>query len=368
MLAKHIIKLCLSKFSTFIIAALLFTSCKKHAVDPPIVKPIITKIDYRKYELNGIASASGSSISDTIWDGKKEKIIGFKLKKWAIDEFQYPVQNFQSKPLINSFVSLKDFPKLNIEAYRLQSNTLIPRMLVTTYEPGYYVNYIKVGTWGQMDSIIRNRVSQLVQDRTESNDFVFNFHNYENLKLLFEEDVDIKKLFKIPSSDYPNLKNIGKLYYKERSTVNLRALFENRDFTDYFPMQKLMDENITRVARVRYGKIGYMVLDAPEETKLLINKALLQNGKNELTDSEIARINESKVYCFLRGYTQSDVDRINQSSSALDKIIAFNKVTEVETYTATNIGIPMYFKLDSHYQTTDLFKSTNYVRQINFIQ
>jgi hypothetical protein len=354
-----------SKLAIGILIMSITLSCKKETVSDPETDPTKKFTDYGIYDLEQMASASGSSIADTIWDNKKERIIGFKLDKKAKNDFQYPIQGFDKAPLINSFISLKYSPTFNLDKYKIQSGAMVPRILINTSEPGFYTSNIAITSWEDVDKLIKNRVEQLKEDRTGTRDFVFSFHDYENLQLLFGENVAIKKLFHIEQKNYPALKNKGVVYYYERSTVSLNSLFEDQDLAANFSVQTLRDDNMARVNQVKFGKIGYMVLDASEGVRALISKI---TSTNDLSSKEVADINRAEVYFLLRGFEKTNIDKISQATTTFEKIKEFKKLLNQTSYDSTNIGVPLYYSLKSHSKTLEIFNSTSFNRQINFIQ
>jgi len=342
---------------------ILFTaSCKKGTVQQPGDDNNENRIDYSLYNFNEMASASGSSITDTLWNAKKDKIIGFKLNKKANTDFVYPILNFDNSPLLNSIISLNELPLTNLITYKVQSNAPVPSVLINTYEPGFSVKDVTITSWADINSLIKNRVDQLKEDKTGTRDFIFNFFDYENLQLLFGEDVNIKSLFNIKNANYPNLTNTGILYYYERPTVSLNSLFEDRDFTKDISLNTLSEKNIARVSQVKFGKIGYMVADVSTKLRPLVSRI---SGNATFSDQEISDINGIDVFFFLRGFDPSNTERINQLSSTFEKIKEFKKIIEQTSYNASGIGIPLYYTLRSHTQTITKFNSAGYNRQIN---
>lgn len=344
----------------FIICAIL--SCKKEKISSIEVEKEEKKVDYRIYNFSEMASASGSSISDTLWNAKRDMIIGFRLNKKANTEFAYPLINVDKSPFLNSVISLKNLPRYNLDTYKSQSGTMVPRILINTYEPGFSVKNVAINSWADVNTLVQNRVEQLKEDRTGIRDFIFQFHDYNNLQLLFGEEVNIKMLFNINNISYPSLTNTGVLYYYERPTVSLNSLFEDKDFTDHFPLLELQEKNIARVNQIKFGKIGYMAVDIPDKYKPLFSRI---SSTATFTDKEISDINSIEAHFLLRGFEETDLERLNQLKTTYEKVKEFKTIMGQSSYKAKTIGIPLYYSFKSHSQTLNSFNAMSYNWQIN---
>lgn len=343
-----------------IICAML--SCKKGTIVPIEAEKEEKKIDYKSYQFNEMASAAGYSISDTLWNANRNTIIGFRLNKKANTEFAYPLQNKANFPLLNSLISLTNLPDYNLTTYQSQSGTTVPRILINTYEPGFTVKNGTISSWADVNSLVQNRVEQLKEDRAGVRDFIFQFHNYDNLQLLFGQEVNIKTLFNINNVSYPSLTNNGVLYYYERPTVSLHSLFEDKDFTDHIPLSELQEKNIVRVNQMKFGKIGYLVVDLPDKYKSLFSRI---STTETFTEKEISEINSIETHFLLRGFEETDTERLNQWKTTYEKVKEFKKLMGQTSYNPKTIGVPLYYSFKSHSQTLTRFNSTSYNRQIN---
>lgn len=357
----------------FSVSILSFSCNKKNEITPPIVDTIGLEIDFSQYDLGGLAARSGSIIKDTLFKiaNGRRNIVGYKLRKMADYDFWYPTSDWEKLPLINSYMSVKS-SGFNLKYYLKQSVSLVPRLYMSTYYPGeYFQDEVSTGSWAELYNFIYSRWNDLGDEPlNQHKDFIYKLHSYEDLKLMFPEEVNIRSLFNIKNFDYPNIKHVGWLYYTERENVTFRSILGDKVFTDDFTVELMKSEEIARVWRMSFGDIAYMVMDAPEESKILVNK--LANRSYKISPEEKEKINSLDVYFYLRGYTPAESQKIQQAETVFEKIQHFFDLTinssQAARFRSSTFGVPLYYKLDYHSELSKTIKSAHFDREINFIQ
>lgn len=320
---------------------------KKNNIEPlsPETKDSLKEqiINYSAFDLNRIAALNGIYIVDTLWE--KNDIIGFKVRHPSNQAFYYS-DNFTKEPLINSFVSLNTFP-FEWEKYAEQSSAPSGRFTInsSTKSKEFPLDF-SIRNWDQFDQVVKNFLSKSDTEKLYGhNDAIFSFYKYENLRLIFGDKADIYSLFKIQNKE---ISHKGLLYYSRRETISIRSDFDDSDFTNAFTMSSLSENKIARVGRLYYGKIGYMVLDAPDSVKLTINK-LIAEDVSKLNPPDIDMINDLSIYFYLVGYNKQDIEQINSSDTNIQKIASFAALTikspQNITFNNESVGVPIYYEL-----------------------
>lgn len=349
----------------------LWGGCSKSPlpVEPPVVDSTDKKIDYGVYDFERMAALSNRWISDTLWNEKKNEIIGFKLTKAANYEFSYNPENYLKEPYFNVFVSLNNFPEFNLTQYQSQSATYIPYVRFNRYNSNP-VAYQKIASRQDLDQFIKDKFVDKGRpvNYYGHQDYIYHFKQFENLRLVFSGDVDIKSKFAIPDSRYNRMENTGWLYYSYKPTFNIKSHAEEKDFKKLFPTANLTGGNIVRVAEVEYGKSAYMVVDGPEKIKPIISK--LSINPHSLSVDEKNLLNKQQAYFYLIGYQSSDLDLIRNAPSTVEKIDAYLALAirspETKTYEYPNIGVPTLYKLESSNLNDETFKTLQFTKEIKF--
>ncbi|WP_312400253.1 hypothetical protein [Sphingobacterium sp.] len=346
------------------------TSCSKSPmpVEPPLVDSTDKKIDYSAYDFERMAALSNRWISDTLWNEKKNQIIGFRLKKAADYEFSYDSENYLKEPYFNAFVSLNNFPEFNLTQYQSQSASYIPYVRFNSYNSNP-VAYQKITDRQDLDEFIKNKfVDKGPINYYGHQDYIYHFRDFDNLRLIFTGDVDVKSKFAIPDSRYDKMENTGWLYYSYKPTFNMKSHAEEKDFKKLFPAANLTGGNIVRVAEIEYGKSAYMVLDGPEKIKSIISK--LSVDPQNLSSDEKNLLNKQQAYFYLIGYKSSDLDLIRSAQSTVEKIDAYLTLAirspETKTYEYPHIGVPAVYKLESSNLNDETFKNLQFTKEIKF--
>ncbi|MHC8950583.1 hypothetical protein [Sphingobacterium hungaricum] len=351
---------------------MLFGSCStRNSPEPSITDQVEpNNTDYSTYDFEEIVALSLRTITDTLWDSKKDSIIGFQVEKSANHGFMYPITAVHEKPLMNSFVSLKDLPELEVANYVEQSKSKVEYLNFLMYDWNLF-EVSSISSWDDLSKQVENLKGSM-QNRNilAHKDYTYKFQSYENLKLLFEENVDIRALFAISESDYHKLKKIGWLHYSERETITIRSrLNDQYNFNPYFSLEQINQLKIARVSELNYGKIAYMVLDAAESTNALVNK-LSYNQMAHLDEAEIAELNTADVHFFFRGYTEEEINNVQSFKTTAEKIDAYLTLAvrnfSPATFDYERMGVPISFKLSQHSQTTDKLSKLNYTTKVDF--
>ncbi|WP_286844161.1 MULTISPECIES: hypothetical protein [Sphingobacterium] len=345
-------------------------SCSKSPmpVKPPIVDSTGKKIDYSVYDFERMAALSNRWISDTLWNEKKNEIIGFRLKKAADYAFSYDSENYLKQPYFNVFVSLNDFPEFNLTQYQSQSASYIPYVRFNRYNSNP-VAYQKIASRQDLDQFIKDKfVDKGPVNYYGHQDYIYHFKQFENLRLVFSGDVDIKSKFAIPDSRYNRMENTGWLYYSYKPTFNIKSHAEEKDFKKLFPTANLTGGNIVRVAEIEYGKSAYMVVDGPEKIKPIISKLSLDPQSLSADDKNL--LNKQQAYFYLIGYQSSDLDLIRNAPTTVEKIDAYLALAirspETKIYEYPHIGVPALYKLESSNLNDETFKTLQFTKEIKF--
>ncbi len=329
----------------------IITSCSKGNKIEPLpteIKDSLNEkiIDYSNFEFNKIANLNGTYILDTLWNNNE--IIGYKVRHPSDQPFYYST-DFTKEPLINSFVSLNTYP-FNWEKYLSQSAMPSGRFIVNSYSKSKELPLdFSMRNWKELDKLVKSHLDKIPTEKIYGHkDVVFSFHKYEDLRLIFGNKVDLFSLFKINDK---KLSHTGLLYYSRRETISIRSDFDDSDFSNSFPISSLSEDKMSRVYRLYYGKIAYMIIDAPENVKLTINKLIVE-GSTNLNQSEIDKINNLTIYFHFVGYNHQDVEQVDSSYTNIQKIASFGDLTIKSSHLATfsneSIGEPIYYELRSY--------------------
>ncbi|WP_293879437.1 hypothetical protein [Sphingobacterium sp. UBA1498] len=357
-------------FSIFASSTLLLAlgACSKDSMPP--VPPVIEEpnIDYKKFDFGNMAAISGHSIEDTIWDAEKKNILGFRLGKSQKHPFLYPEGNGDQYPIASSTLSANSDEKVfSSSLYIPASKRIITRFALNAGDGSFVKNdFLLTDYNAQKDHIESFLKANKAMPYYGHKDFIYSFHNYENIKLIFGKDVDIQKLFNITNKSYPKIEQDGLLYYALNPTLRLRSTYLDDDYTNYFPLQKILDDNISRVQFIDYGKLAMMIIDA-DETKIkpLINKL---TGGNDLTEAEKAVLNKAAIHFHYYGYTEqelgnkSDLDNLQRVKNYID--IAIN--VKDKTFNVESYGRPIQFELTTHSKNLEQFNNKLYFNQLTF--
>jgi len=357
-------------FSISLGLLILLYACSKQT-EPIILPPVPEKpfVDYKKFDFGNMAAISGHSIEDTLWDSDKRNILGFRLGKSLKHLFLYPEDMGDQYPIASSVVSTKSWQSV------FGSSLYLPpekRKITTFALNAFNENVVKYdfllpdysAQKGYIESFLKEKGSLPYYGHK---DFIYSFQNYENIKLMFGKDADIKQLFNITDTSYPAISKEGLLYYALNPTLSLRSTFMGEDFTDYFSLEEITDKQIARIRSITYGKTAMMTIDAnANEIKPVITK--LSNGQ-ELSEEEKKIINKATVYFYYYGYTADELTKINKHADNLQRVKQFiNVAIKVEdlTFRPESFGRPLYFELTSHLNNTEQFNKNLYINQITF--
>ncbi|GEM_PF-2328105 len=342
----------------------IITSCSKGNKIEPLpteIKDSLNEkiIDYSNFDFNKIAELNGSYILDTLWNNKE--IIGYKVRHPSDQPFYYST-DFTKEPLINSFVSLNTYP-FNWEIYLNQSAMPSGRFSVNSYSSSkVHPLDFSIRNWEELNKLVKSHINKFSIEKIFGHkDVIFSFHKYEDLRLIFGNYADIFSLFNIKNK---KISHEGLLYYSLRETLSTTSFTYESDFNNAFSPKELSDDNIARVKRLYYGKIAYMIIDAPENTKLLINR-LITYGVNKLNQSEITKVNNLNINFYFVGYNHQDLKKMDSYESNLEKVIfygdlAINRPQDVE-FTIESMGVPVYYELNPY-----MDKHKNFDYTINF--
>jgi len=358
-------------FVANILLLIAFAGCSKSPspIEPPIIDTVEKKIDYKNYDLADIASISDRRITDTIWNAKKTEIIGFRLKKDANYEFCYDDARLPNEPFINSFFSLPTYPQFDFAAYQVKLESFIPEVRVQTADLNPIVTQ-KITKIADIDRMLKDNLEKKgAMTYFEHRFFSYRFHSYENLKLIFPGNADIRSKFEIPQDQYKKLNNMGWLYYSYRPTVGLKIFMSDKRIKELFSDKELIDKNIVYVNRMEFGKKAFMVIDCPDNVRDIVSK-LSTSGPKGLTTEELKLINSAQAYFCFVGYSPTDVDKVRKMTSAVDKIDAFLELAvrnpETKSFQFPDIGIPAFYNLQSPDVNKASFDQFQFAQQINF--
>ncbi|MBB5637130.1 hypothetical protein HDE68_003043 [Pedobacter cryoconitis] len=373
----------------FIIPNYLFISlftisllaCKK---DTPVnqvpVSPaeVIVKKNYSDYEFQNMAAKSGYYIIDTIWN--KDKISDIVIRKNFENEFLYPINGDYNALYLGSPIDGKYFMENKGVFKSYTRYTRNPLRLVTTNAynfnaPNFRLD-VPVNNLAGMDSLVREylkgaKPSLFGFSRYE----YYHFSNYNELKLLFGENSDIRNLFKISSNtDLEKVEN-GLVYYNRKETFSLRMADTEKDFFKQpYSLDVLKNEESGFIDKVTYGKISIMTIDAKLDWREI--SKIIQNvtGNLPVSDSDLKKLSTAKVYTYLRGYSAVEQTKLNNNlGNVLETIKTFSAITSPPsnfvnsgTFSYEDCGVPIAFELRNTYSSDKFLKNFNYPKTINF--
>ncbi|WP_133641849.1 hypothetical protein [Sphingobacterium paludis] len=318
-----------------------------------------------------MAAIGSYAIEDTLWNTDRTRITGFNLSHAADRWFLYPHQQGDVYPITGALVSSKSLDSLYAEKNLLPVNSRrIPRFALNAYDQSYVLQDFLLPDFKTQEQHIHTFLQRAGDLRYYSHrDYIYSFYDYENLKLLFGRDVDIKKLFQIKSSNYPNLSGEGLLYYAFNWTLRFRSTFMERDYTDYVPLENVLAENFSRINFVDYGKIALMAVDGEAA---MVKLAVLKISKNiDLSFPERDAISKAIVHFYFYGHSDLELEKFNKAEDNYNKIVVYIQLSiDVEKlkFDENSYGRPIQFELSTHSANNDQFRKTKYLNSLKFSQ
>ncbi|WP_040299004.1 hypothetical protein [Arcticibacter svalbardensis] len=355
----------------------MIIACKKDPSISPEKKPDITHKSYEDYDFGSMVARSGFYITDTIWN--KEDMAKFTIRKSPNQEYVYPLSGDVSNIYLGSAIDGKYFMENNgsLKAY----TKFQKKPLYTVTSSAYNLNLPRVrldvplDNKAAMDSLVKVYLSGAKPSIYGFARYEYvPFSNYNQLKLFFGDDMDVRSLFNINSSDdMSNVEN-GLVYYYMKETFNFRLFSELKHFFKQpFNMTEVQNDEAGYINKITYGKIGIMTIDSKlkwREMRTIISKI---EDKKVLSSSELAVLNMGKVHTSLIGYSLGDQAAVNKSPATNEeKVISFFSICTppknfetTGTFSYGDHGVPIFFELKNLYSGTTFLEGFNFSKTIN---
>ncbi|WP_443937369.1 hypothetical protein [Pedobacter sp. MW01-1-1] len=357
-----------------------FLSCKKS--EPAITKnepTVAQKKDYSDFGFDEMAARSGYYIKDTIWtDGE---IKGFSLSRNLESPFLYPFDNNNNGLYLGLAVDGEYFKESNGQFKEYlkfsKSNDGYVRA------DAYYVNLprdrrnVKINELNDVDSLVKDYLlGQKPSVYGFSRYLYHSFSSYNQLRLFFGENIDIRKLFNVDKGESLSKDENGLVCYNVKETIGLKFMLDNRPFfTSPFSLDELKRDEASYISKVTYGKVSIMTIRSTLEWRAL--RAIVEKVSvgQALSSIELDTLKTAKAYTCLIGYSLADQEKMKRADGVFEIVKTFLSITNVPTasnkfdggtFSYGDYGVPLFFEVNSAYSSSKFLKNFTYSKTIKF--
>ncbi|QNN42788.1 hypothetical protein [Pedobacter roseus] len=355
-------------------------ACKKSAQSQPVLpSPVNIKKDYSDFDFNDMAARSGYYITDTTFS--EGDIKGVVLRKSFETEFSYPFENDGKSLYIGSAIDGKSFKENNglfreYTKFAKNSAGYIRADAFAINLPRDRSN-IRITGRNEMDDLVKDYLSGAEPSMYGFSRYThYPISNYNQLKLIFGENTDIKKLLRISDDESLSKVENGLVYYNLKETIGLKFMLDNRPFfASPFSAEEIKNDEAGYINKVTYGKISILTISSKlnwREMRTVITKV---SNNEPLTEADLDVLKTARVHTCLIGYSTADQEKLDRSGDVLETVKAFLAITNLPkssngfssgTFKYGNHGIPLFFEVNSTYSNDRFLKNFTYSKTINF--
>lgn len=365
-------------FYLFLIGAAL--ACKKSTPSDPVPPPTVnTKKDYSDFDLNDMAARSGYYIADTAFrDGE---IKGVVLRKSFEAEFTFPLESIAKSLYIGSSIDGRSFKENNglfkeYTKFAKNSASYIRADAFAVNLPRDRTN-IKITGSEDMDKLVKDYLSGAEPSIYGFSRYThYPISNYNQLKLIFGENTDIKKLFSIGADENLSKVENGLVYYNLKETIGLKFILDNRPFfAEPFSAEDIRSDEAGYISKVTYGKISIMTISSKLNWRDMRSVVSRVSNNETLSGADLDVLKTARAHTCLIGYTAADQEKLKGAGNALETVKAFLSITNLPkasnsfssgTFTYGDHGVPLFFEVNSTYSSERFLKNFTYSKTINF--